>query len=68
MNFDRHGEQPSAGAAFTSYWKDRGKFRGHGSFTAPFDGSHGRYVKKKGSEPVTVTVTISGWFGRLYMP
>ncbi len=68
VNFDMHGEKPNAGDAFTSYWKDRGKTSGHGSFTAPFDGSHGWYWKNKGSEPVTVTVTVSGWFERLYMP
>lgn len=68
VNFDMHGEKPNAGDEFTSYWKDRGKTSGHGSFTASFDGSHGWYWKNKGSEPVTVTVTVSGWFERLYMP
>ncbi len=68
VSFDMHGEKPNAGDEFTSYWKDRDKTIGHGSFTAPFDGSHGWYWKNKGSEPVTVTVTVSGWFERLYMP
>ncbi|WP_293373718.1 hypothetical protein [Nevskia sp.] len=68
VNFDMHGEKPNAGDEFTSYWKDRGKTSGHGSFTAPFAGSHGWYWKNKGAAPVTVTVTVSGWFERLYMP
>ena len=68
VNFDMHGEKPNAGDEFTSYWKEHGKTSGHGSFTAPFDGSHGWYWKNKGSEPVTIRVTVSGWFERLYMP
>ncbi len=68
VNFDMHGEKPNAGDEFTSYWQDRAKNSGHGSFTAPFDGSHGWYWKNKGSEPVTVTVKISGYFEKLYRP
>lgn len=68
VNFDMHGERPNAGDEFSSYWQDRGKASGHGSFTAPFDGSHGWYWRNRGERPVTVTVRISGFFEKLYRP
>ena len=68
VNFDMHGEKPNDGDKFTSYWKDRGKSAGHGSFTAPFEGSQGWYWKNKGSTPVTITVKVSGYFQKLYQP
>ena len=68
VNFDMHGEKPNAGDEFSSYWKDRAKTSGHGSFTAPFDGSHGWYWKNTGTAPVTVTVKLSGYFEKLYRP
>jgi len=68
VNFDMHGEKPNDGDNFSSYWKDRGKSEGHGSFTAPFGGAHGWYWKNKGSAPVTITVKVSGYFQKLYRP
>ena len=68
VNFDMHGEKPNDGDNFTSYWKDRAKSEGHGSFTAPFAGSQGWYWKNKGTAPVTITVKVSGYFQKLYRP
>lgn len=68
VNFDMHGERPNAGDEFSSYWKDRGRSSGHGSFTAPFDGSHGWYWRNRGEQPVTVRVKLSGFFEKLYRP
>lgn len=68
VNFDMHGEKPYDGDNFSSYWKDREKSEGHGSFTAPFDGSQGWYWKNKGARPVTITLKVSGYFERLYRP
>ena len=68
VNFDMHGEKPNDGDNFTTHWKDRAKSEGHGSFTAPFGGSHGWYWKNKGAEPVTITVKVSGYFEKLYRP
>lgn len=68
VNFDMHGEKPNDGNNFTTYWKDRAKSEGHGSFTAPFDGSQGWYWKNKGTDPVTITVKVSGYFEKLYRP
>lgn len=68
VNFDMHGEKPNDGDNFTTYWKDREKAQGHGSFTSPFDGSQGWYWKNKGAAPVTITVKVSGYFQKLYRP
>lgn len=68
VHVDMHGERPNAGEDFSSYWRDRDQTGGNGSFTAPFDGTHGWYWVNKGSEPVTVTVNVSGYFGALYRP
>lgn len=69
VNFDMHGEPFNAkNDEFTSYWKDLLKSEAHGSFTAPFGGTHGWYWRNRSSDPVTVTVTVTGFFEQLYMP
>ena len=68
VNFDMHGEKPNDGDKFTSYWLDNQKTEAHGRFIAPFSGVHGWYWKNKGAVPVTITVTVSGYFEPLYRP
>lgn len=68
VNFDMHGERLNAGDEFSSYWKDRGQTEAHGTFVAPFDGTHGWYWSNKGDAPVTVTVRVSGFFEKLFRP
>lgn len=66
---DMHGEELNAKAdEYTSYWLERSQSAGSGNFVAPFDGTHGWYWKNKGTEPVTVTVTIHGFFDDFYKP
>ncbi|WP_313915936.1 hypothetical protein [Tahibacter sp.] len=68
VEFDMHGEETNAAKdVFTSYWKGDAA-SGAGTFTAPFDGSHGWYWHNHGTEPVTVTVTVSGFYRELYRP
>lgn len=70
VGFDMHGERPDAAEGeYTSYWIEQAQSTASGTFTAPFDGSHGWYWHNKGGEPVTVTVAVSGYFeGKLYRP
>lgn len=68
VNFDMHGERPENEKEYSSYWKDRAQTTAHGSFTAPFDGTHGWYWRNRGGEPVTVTVKLSGFYEKLYQP
>lgn len=65
LNVDMHGDPPNAGNDFTSYWKEKGMTSGHGVFVAPFDGEHGWYWGNRGPQPVTVTVTASGYYDSL---
>ena len=68
VNFDMHGEQPNAGEAFTSYWKDKNQTSANGTFVAPFDGTHGWYWRNRGDKPVTIKVKVSGFYNKLYQP
>lgn len=66
---DMHGEAVNAKAdEYTSYWLERAQSAGGGAFVAPFAGTHGWYWKNKGTEPVTITVTIHGFFTDFYKP
>jgi hypothetical protein len=68
VNFDMHGEPPNAGDEFSSYWKGRNQSSAHGAFVAPFDGTHGWYWRNRGTEPVTVRVTTTGFYESLNKP
>lgn len=69
VNVDMHGEPPNAGRnEFTSYWFARNQSKASGSFTAPFKGTHGWYWRNRSSKPISVTVSLSGFFRDVYMP
>lgn len=69
VNFDMHGEPPNAAKdEFTSYWFARNIPSSSGSFTAPFKGTHGWYWRNRTDNPVTVHVSMSGFFRDVYMP
>lgn len=66
---DMHGERVDAAKdEYTSYWIEREQSEASGTFTAPFDGSHGWYWLNRGDTPVTVQVDISGFQQDLYRP
>lgn len=66
---DMHGEKVNAAEGeFTSYWEEKQMTGGKGSFTAPFDGTHGWYFRNKGETPVTVTVRTTGFYKDLFLP
>lgn len=65
VNFDMHGEPPNAGNKFTSYWKDKEQVSSHGTFVAPFEGTHGWYWRNRGNKPVIVKVKVSGFYEKL---
>ena len=66
---DMHGERTGAAKdEYTSYWIEKVQRQASGSFTAPFDGSHGWYWLNRSSEPVTVQVEVTGFQEKLYRP
>lgn len=69
VNFDMHGEAVTAvNGEFTSYWKGVDQSNGHGAFEAPVEGTHGWYWRNRGDRPVTIRVTTSGYYEKLYKP
>jgi hypothetical protein len=65
---DMHGERPGAKDEFTSYLVDRARREDAGSFTAPFAGAHGWYWLNKSSQPINVTVSVTGFQSKLFIP
>lgn len=66
---DMHGERVDAAKdEYTSYWIEREQEQASGTFTAPFDGSHGWYWKNRSSQPVTIQLDVSGFQQDLYRP
>lgn len=69
VKVDMHGERPNAAdGEFTSYWKEKELGSAQGSFTAPFEGTHGWYWRNKGETPVTVTVRTTGFYKDIFRP
>lgn len=66
---DMHGERTgAANDEYTSYWIEPSRKSASGTFTAPFDGSHGWYWLNQGTVPVAVEVTVAGFQQRLFRP
>ncbi|MCJ2180987.1 hypothetical protein [Novosphingobium album (ex Hu et al. 2023)] len=66
---DMHGEPLGAtNGEFTTYWKQKNMTDGKGSFTAPFDGTHGWYWRNGGETPVTITLKAYGFYKDLFEP
>jgi len=61
---DMHGHDPLAGSQFfVRYLEDQEGSSGHsGSLVAPFAGEHGWYWLNYNEFPVTVTLTITGFY------
>lgn len=61
---DMHGHDPEAGSDFfVRYREDQeGTTEATGSLVAPFDGEHGWYWLNISDNPVTITLTVTGFF------
>ncbi len=69
VDFDMHGEATNAPSGeYTSYWKDEGQASGHGAFEAPFDGTHGWYWQNLAPQPVTIRLSVRGFYDKLGRP
>jgi len=62
---DLHGERLGSQSEYTSYDIEAGQREGAGTLVAPFAGTHGWFWKNRSQQPVTVTVTITGFYKRL---
>ena len=69
VDFDMHGEPAvRKGDEYSSYSKKEGETASHGSFEAPFDGTHGWFWQNLNAEPVTITLKTSGYYDRIGRP
>jgi hypothetical protein len=69
VDVDMHGEAFNpTGEEATSYWKDEYQPGDQGIFTAPVAGRHGWFWQNLNDDPVTITVTTSGFYERLMRP
>jgi hypothetical protein len=60
---DFHGHDPVAGNDFwVRYQEDQEANSAHGSLVAPFAGEHGWYWLNFNDFPVTITLTVTGYF------
>jgi len=60
---DFHGHDPAVSDEFWVRYKEHQEgSRGSGSLVAPFDGEHGWYWLNYNEHPVTVTLTLTGYF------
>jgi hypothetical protein len=69
IRMDMHGE-PKGGKAgeFSTYWKQKNLTEAQGSFTAPFEGTHGWYWRNGGDTPVVITLNSAGFYKDLFEP
>ena len=60
---DFHGHDPAVGNQFWVRYREHMEGSGHsGSLVAPFDGEHGWYWVNLTESPVTVTLTVEGFY------
>ena len=61
---DFHGHNPDFGDDFWVRYREdqQGAASGSGSLVAPFAGEHGWYWVNINDHPVTVTLTVTGYF------
>jgi hypothetical protein len=69
VRMDMHGE-PKGGkeGEFSTYWKQKKLTEAQGSFTAPFEGTHGWYWRNGGETPVVITLKSAGFYNDLFEP
>lgn len=62
VNFEFHAEPDGGPAGYAQTYEKSQAAAASGTLTAPFSGIHGWYWQNTGSEPVTVTLTSSGFY------
>ncbi len=69
VDVDMHGDfSEGPRGNYTSYWQGEFQTQQHGAFTAPAAGNHGWFWQNLTDTPVTVTVTASGFYEKLFQP
>jgi hypothetical protein len=59
---DFHGHEPNTGKEFVRYEEQQTGHEGRGSLVAPFSGEHGWFWLNLSEKPVTITLTVTGYY------
>ena len=59
---DFHGHEPDADREFVRYEEQQAGHEGSGSLVAPFKGEHGWYWLNISDRPVTISLTLTGYY------
>lgn len=59
---DFHGHEPGGGKEFVRYEEQQSGQEGRGSLVAPFSGDHGWFWLNISGKPVTITLTVTGYY------
>jgi hypothetical protein len=59
---DFHGHEPGTGREFVRYEEQQSGHEGKGSLVAPFSGEHGWFWLNISDKPVTITLTVTGYY------
>ena len=59
---DFHGHEPGTGKEFVRYEEQQSGHEGRGSLVAPFSGEHGWFWLNISDQPVTITLTVTGYY------
>ena len=59
---DFHGHEPGGGQEFVRYEEQQSGQEGSGSLVAPFSGEHGWFWLNISGKPVTITLTVTGYY------
>jgi hypothetical protein len=66
---DFHGHDPTKGDDYWVRYEEAGQEQGitgrHGSLVAPFNGEHGWYWLNASEHPVTIRLTVTGYYDKL---
>ena len=62
---DFHGHEPGAGREFVRYEEQQSGHEGRGSLVAPFKGEHGWFWLNISDKPVTITLTVTGFYSEI---
>ena len=65
VHSDFHGHDPADTSFWVQYRLNDAGLGDFGSLVAPFDGQHGWYYRNDGTQPVVISLRVSGYFSEI---
>lgn len=66
LYYDFHGHQPGGNPDVWTRYADGTSIRDQGSIVAPYTGEHGWYWVNEGTQPVTIKLTVTGYYKTVF--